>query len=79
MQWSYNDLILYSSSIDGAIYTWDIEKGSRISDVVLQDTIVKGLAALSDDRLVCIGADGRIIEIRNDKVGPFDAGTPRNK
>ena len=61
-------MILYSSSQNGAIYEWSIEKGSRISDIVLQDTNLKGLVVLPDDKMVCIGADGRIIEIKETKV-----------
>lgn len=68
LQWSYNDLTLYSSSINGAVYQWSIEKNARISDVVMQEVEIKGLIALDEKKTICIGNDGSIREITDSKV-----------
>lgn len=60
--------MLYSSSINGAIYEWSIEKRNRIADIVIQDVTVKGLVEVSDSKIICIGSDGTLKEIKDSKV-----------
>ncbi|XP_065209372.1 cilia- and flagella-associated protein 57 isoform X2 [Planococcus citri] len=68
LKWSYNDLVLHTSSTNGAVYQWSIEKNTRISDVVMQEVEIKGLIALDDKKTVCIANDGSIREITDVKL-----------
>lgn len=65
--WFQSDLQLVTCGYEGAIYVWDISSGSRISETIIKNVKLHGVA-VGLGAIFCIATDKKIREIRESVV-----------
>ncbi|CAD6207355.1 GSCOCG00010189001-RA-CDS [Cotesia congregata] len=69
--WFQSDLKLVTCGYEGAIYVWDISTGSRISETIIKNVKLHGVA-VGLGAIFCIATDRKIREIRDSVVREFN-------
>ncbi|XP_057334478.1 cilia- and flagella-associated protein 57-like [Microplitis mediator] len=67
--WFQSDLKLVTCGYEGAIYVWDISTGLRVSEAIIKNVKLHGVAVSLDGAAIyCIATDRKIREIRDSVV-----------
>lgn len=67
--WSQSDLKMLSLGAEDAIYEWDMTTGTRVGEIILKGTNLRGIALSADTSFsYCIASDDRIREIKENEV-----------
>jgi hypothetical protein len=68
LRWSADDMYLHSCGLDGAVYTWSIQKLCRIREVMQKGCQYSCVTAVGDEK------DGRVFAVGDDcKIKEFSA------
>lgn len=69
MRWSHDDTVLASCGREGAVYSWDVVKETRLCETIIKSNPFNGVVTTRDGKnTLAIGTDGHIRELMNSEV-----------